>query len=392
MAGSDRTERTNASGRTERTNVSDRTNGSEPSDGSEPALTVVHVVVTGGFAGVERYICQVAGALDRRGHRIHTIGGDPARMRSELPETVSNRPARHLLTAAAALATFRDADLVHLHMTAAEGAGWLSRPRQRAPFVATRHFAAGRGSSPTARGLARMTSRAISRDIAISRFVADSITSPSVIIPNGVPDRPQARLETPTVVMLQRLDTEKAPDVGIRAFALSGLGRQGWRLVVAGEGALRPSLRQLVDDLGMAGCVELVGHVTGTDELLAKSSVLLAPAPREPFGLSVVEAMAHGLPVVAADGGAHVETVGDDGVLFPSGDAEAAAAALRRLGGDPTLRRTVGEALRRRQQDRYSLSRHVDNLEQLYREVVEGKAVQAGGVGPEGSVCPGPTR
>ena len=357
--------------------------GADRAGGIRRPLTVVHVVVTDGFAGVERYVCQVAEALDRRGHRIHTIGGDPVRMRSELPDTVSNRRAGHLVTAAVALATCRDADLVHVHMTSAEGAAWLSRPLQRAPIVATRHFAARRGSTMVARGLARLTSRAIRCDVAISHFVADSIPSPSVIIPNGVADRPQAVLEDPTVVMLQRLDTEKSPDVGIRAFALSGLAQSGWRMVVAGQGALRPSLLQLVDELGMTGSVELVGHVTGTDELLSRSSVLLAPAPREPFGLSVVEAMAHGLPVVAANGGAHAETVGDDGLLFPPGDPAAAAAALRRLGGSPVLRRTIGEALRRRQQDRFSLSRHVDRLERLYLEVVEGRADQAGGVGPQ---------
>ncbi len=351
---------------------------SDPGGGASRPLTVVHVVVTDGFAGVERYVCQVAGELDQRGHRVHIIGGDPARMRSELPDTVSHRPAGHLVRAAAALATVRDADLVHVHMTAAEGAAWLSRPVQRAPFVATRHFAAGRGSTLVARSLARLTSRAISCDIAISQFVADSLSSPSVVIPNGVPDRPQAVLEERTVVMLQRLDTEKAPDVGIRAFALSGLAASGWRLEVAGHGRLGPSLWQLVGELGMTGSVELVGHVTGTDGLLSRSSVLLAPAPREPFGLSVVEGMAHGLPIVAAGGGAHTETVGDDGILFAPGDPSAAGTALRRLGGDLALRRATGEALRRRQQERFSLSRHVDRLERLYGEVVGEKASQAG--------------
>ena len=382
------TDRTGGVGRTDPTGGVGGTNRTGGPDGTDRPLTVVHVVVTDGFAGVERYICQVAGALDGRGHRIHTIGGDPARMRSELPDTVSNRPAGHLVQAALALATSRDADLVHLHMTAAEGAAWLSRPMQRAPFVATRHFAADRGSSTAARILARVTSRVISQDIAISRFVAGSITSPSVVIPNGVPDRPQAPLESPTVVMLQRLDTEKSPDVGIRAFALSGLARAGWRLVVAGQGTLRPSLLQLVDDLGMTGSVDLVGHVAATDELLARSSILLAPAPREPFGLSVVEAMAHGVPVVAADGGAHPETVGDDGMLVPPGDPVAMAGALRILGEDAGLRHAMGDALRRRQQSRFSLSRHVDRLEQLYREVVVGKVGQAGAVDPEESVSP----
>ncbi len=353
----------------------DRLGGrSQSSADEQPALAgrtldVVHVVVTDGFAGVERYVCQVAAVLAGRGHRVRTIGGDPVRMRSELPGEVSNRPARHLLEAATALAATRHADIVHVHMTAAEGAAWLSRPLQHAPIVATRHFAAGRGSTATARFLAGVTSRVITRDVAISQFVADAIASPTVVIPNGVPDRPQAPLDAPTVVMLQRLDTEKAPEVGIRAFAFSGLAAEGWHLVVAGQGTLGSSLLSLVDELGMVDCVELVGHVAKTDELLGGASVLLAPAPREPFGLSVVEAMAHGLPVVAAGGGAHLETVGSDGLLFPPGDAAEAGAALRRLAEDPTLRRGVGAQLRVRQQDRFSLSRHVDRLEALYVEV-----------------------
>ncbi len=202
--------------------------------------------------------------------------------------------------------------------------------------------------------------------------MAETITSPSVVIPNGVPDRDQAPLVSSTIVMLQRLDEEKAPDVGIRAFALSGLGDRGWRLVVAGQGELRQSLLRRVGELGLTRSVDLVGPVTDTDALLDGTSVLLAPAPLEPFGLSVVEAMAHGVPVVAAAGGAHLETVGQDGLLFPPGDPQAAATALVRLGGDPPLRRAVGEALRRRQQDRFTLIGHVDRLEALYREVADG--------------------
>jgi glycosyltransferase involved in cell wall biosynthesis len=217
-----------------------------------------------------------------------------------------------------------------------------------------------------------VTTGVVRQDIAISQFVAESIGGPSVVIPNGVPDRPQAPLEAPTVVMLQRLDTEKATDVGLRAFAHSGLAWEGWRLVVAGDGALRPSLARLVETLDMVGHVELVGHVARTDQLLAGASVLLAPAPREPFGLSVVEAMAHGLPVVAAGGGAHLETVGADGLLFTPGDHRAAAGSLARLGADPGLRRSVGYALRRRQQERFTLSLHVDRLERLYARIVDG--------------------
>ena len=341
-----------------------------------PPVTVTHVVVTDAFAGVERYVCRVADELARRGHMVTAIGGNPRRMRAELDEAVGFRPAPTLPRAAVALGRRPHPDVVHVHMTTAEGAAWLARPFTRAPIVATRHFARQRGSNPPARVLARLTSRALSRDIAISRFVADTVHGPTILIPNGVPDRPAAALASTTVVMMQRLDPEKLPDVGVRAWAQSGLAGQGWRLVVAGVGDLRPTLEGLVHELGVEDSVCFAGQVEDTDLLLAGAAVLLAPAPAEPFGLSVVEAMAHGVPVVAADGGAHRETVGEDGLLVAAGDPAAAAAALSTLAGDPALRRAMGARLRRRQQERFSLEGHVDQLEALYARVVAGAAAR----------------
>ncbi len=336
------------------------------------SLSIVHVVVTDAFAGVERYVCQVASRLAEDGHRITVVGGDPDRMRAESDPRVETVPASGLLAAARVLAGQRRADLVHVHMTAAEGAAWLARPGHRAPIVATRHFANERGSTPLARSLAKVVNRSVACDIAISEFVAGRVAGPTVVIPNGVAVRPQAGLDSATVVMLQRLDTEKAPEVGIRAWAASGLGTRGWQLVVAGRGALRPSLEDLVANLGVGSSVRFAGQVSDTDSLLAGAAALLAPAPAEPFGLSVVEAMAHGLPVVAAAGGAHLETVGSEGLLFPPGDVDAAGARLAALEGGVERRREVGGRMRERQQALFTVAGHVRRLEEVYREVASG--------------------
>ena len=338
-------------------------------------LAILQVVRSDGFAGVERYICQVSNVLADRGHRVVVIGGDPTRMRSELVAGVDHVAAATVARTTLALVGRRRVDVVHAHMTAAETAAWLARPVQRAPIVATRHFADDRGSSGPARLVARLVARSITVDIAISRFVADTVGGPTVLIPNGVPGRDQAALESPTVVMLQRLTEEKAPEVGIEAWARSGLGDTGWRLVVAGRGDRRHDLVAAAGRLGVGGSVDFVGQVADTDGLLAAASVVLATAPREPFGLSVVEAMAHGVPVVAAAGGAHLETVADAGVLFPAGDATAAARALVELASSRTRRLEVGAALRQRQQDLYSLEDHVSRLEEVYVRVRSGLPV-----------------
>jgi glycosyltransferase involved in cell wall biosynthesis len=343
----------------------------DKSASTAPPVSVAQVVRSDGFAGVERYICQVSNGLTARGHQVTVIGGDPSRVRSELNPSIEFRPAATTLQVARALVAERHVDVVHVHMTAAEGAAWLAKPFLRAPVVATRHFADERGSSRLNRSLAHTVARVITRDIAISEFVARSIDGPTVLLYNGVPDMPQADLEAPVVVMLQRLNAEKQPEVGLRIWAASGLGPAGWRLVIAGRGDRETAIRRLADDLGIATSVDFVGQIADTDQLLGHASVLLATAPEEPFGLSVVEAMAQGVPVVAARGGAHVETVGDDSLLFPPGDIGAGAATLTRLSSDLDFRRQVGARLRRRQQERFALAGHLDRLEAIYEEVTD---------------------
>ena len=335
-------------------------------------LSIIQAVRSDAFAGVERYICEVSNGLVAAGHRVVVIGGDPARVRAELSDEIPHHPATTVAQVAVALARQGRGDVIHVHMTAAETAAWLARPIQRTPIVATRHFPGGRGSDALAKGVASVVSRSLACDIAISKFVADRMAGPSVLLYNGVPLRPAAALTSPTVLMMQRLTVEKSPELGLRAWSASGLADLGWRLVVAGDGDLRSDLMALADTIGISGSVEFVGQIVDTGTLLHESSILLAPAAEEPFGLSVVEAMAHGLPVVAARGGAHVETLGEDGALFTPGDPDGAAKELRRLADSLALRLESGTRLRSRQQSLFSLEGHLTGLVTIYRKVVAG--------------------
>jgi glycosyltransferase involved in cell wall biosynthesis len=325
------------------------------------------------FAGVERYLCDVALAVADRGWGVTVIGGDPAAMRRRLVPAVAFRPARTTAQVVRALVSAGPADVVHVHMTAAEVAATVAWPVTRRRFLTTRHFAGPRGESRLGRLAAPAIRRALREQIAISRFVADSIGEPSVVVANGVPDQAQAPLTARRVTMMQRLAPEKDPLTGIRAWARSGLHEQGWRLQVAGRGVLHDGTSALARELRVDDSVDLLGFVEDTGRLLDGTTILLAPATREPFGLSVVEAMSRGVPVVAADGGAHRETVGEPRWLFPPGDAEACAVALRSLAGDAELRRRLGSQLQRRQRSLFSLDVHVDRLEQIYRGLLDQK-------------------
>lgn len=337
------------------------------------APDVVHVVCTDAFAGVERYVSTLARTQDARGLRVQVLGGEATRMRAELAGSgVGWAEAATPLRAMAALRGLRGARLVHAHMTAAELAAVTAT---RAPVVATRHFADRRGSGVAGRAAGRYVTRRIARQVAISRFVAERVEGASTVVHPGVPtvDRVGTTADRrPVVLMAQRLEAEKRTDLALRMWAASGLAAEGWELAVAGTGALRPALEELAGSLGIADSCRFLGARSDIADLMASSAVFLAPRPDEPYGLSVVEAMAHGTPVVAARGGGHDETVGlaDGAVLVPADDASAAGAALARLARDPSRRAAYGEELRALQQQRFGLETHADGIDAVYREAL----------------------
>jgi glycosyltransferase involved in cell wall biosynthesis len=174
------------------------------------------------------------------------------------------------------------------------------------------------------------------------------------------------------VLVAQRLWPEKDTDVAIRAFSASGLASEGWRLVVAGDGALRRELETLAGSLGIGASTDFLGHRSDVLDLMRTSGLLLAPGPAEAFGLSVMDAMARALPVVAAGAGAHLETVGlaPDAALFPPGDAERAGSLLRALALSASARDAYGAQLQDLQRTRFTVVEQARRTEQVYREVL----------------------
>lgn len=333
------------------------------------ALRIAHVVCSDEFAGVERYVSTVAPELAVRGHRVTVIGGSAERTTAALAGTgVSHIAARRADHATRVLLRRgRRFDLIHAHMTAAEAAAAVTRPIVRRPIVCTRHFAALRGSTIAGRLLRQPIYHALAEQVSISRFVAESINEPSTLLPNCVPDgvRVDPALQSDVVLVAQRLEVEKQTVDALEAWRAAGLAEHGWELWVAGDGAQRRTLERRSERL--AG-VRFLGYRADVDDLLRQSAIMLATAPLEPFGLSVAEAMAVGLPVIAADGGGHRETVGAVAadMLYPPGDTDRCARVLRGLAADPERRRTVGDSLRDFQQREFGVSQHVDRLIEVY--------------------------
>jgi glycosyltransferase involved in cell wall biosynthesis len=333
-------------------------------------MRIVQLVVTDNFAGTERYVAQTSGELARRGHDVIVLGGAPGAMTSLL-DGADWRPAATPVAALQALRKVGHVDIVNAHLTYAETAAVLTRPAHRGRVVSTLHLATPRGSGPGGALVRRLVEGSIAMEIAVSEFVAAAAAPrPVQVVRNGVADDGSTYdVDAKTVVMVQRLEADKDTGTGLLAWRASGLGAQGWSLVVVGDGSERKSLQSLLcgDE-----SVSFVGQVGDVSSYLHQAGILLATAPAEPFGLSVVEAMAAGVPVVASSSGGHLETIGSvaGAPLFPVGDVNAAARCLTDLAADPARRKELSDAGRECQRREFSLERQVDELEGIYRMVL----------------------
>jgi glycosyltransferase involved in cell wall biosynthesis len=340
---------------------------------------IVHAVRSDAFAGTERYVTMVAAEQNSRGHAVTVVGGDPTAMRAQLPDDVRVIPAATTMRVAAALRNLRDAAVVHTHLTAAEMATVVVQARRTTAVVTTRHIAGRRGSRTMVQPVIRVLARRIDAQIAISQFVAERIEGSAIVLHNPTMRETQSLLSSRTVLMAQRLEREKDVATGIRAFGASGLADQGWTLLIAGVGSQRSHLLADVTRHDLGGSVRFLGHVSDMAELRRSSSMFLTAALEEPFGLSVVEAMAAGIPVVATATGGHLETIGlaDDRLLYAPGDVLAAAHILRHLATDERHRIQVGAALRSYHGSHFTIDRHVDTLHEVYAAAVAARRREA---------------
>jgi glycosyltransferase involved in cell wall biosynthesis/SAM-dependent methyltransferase len=151
------------------------------------------------------------------------------------------------------------------------------------------------------------------------------------------------------------------------------------RADIVGDGSLRASLEARAEELGLDGRVHFRGWSTDAGSWLRRWDAFVLPSHFEGFPLAMVEAMLHGLPVIATDVGSVSEAIsdGETGLLVPPWQPDALAAAARRLAGDPELARRLGEAGRARAQERFTAAAMARGYERLYARVLEGRATSA---------------
>ena len=309
------------------------------------------------YAG--RFIADVVGGLERHGVEVEVLAPGAYRdyglaYGGGVVHNLRRRPWMAPLMLFSMLRTLRraasGADLVHAHWLATG----LVAPFAGRPVVITLQGSgsAGRFSdlelarrAPWLVGFVLPRARVV---ICVSQALAEAARRCGArdvrVIPNGVeiPVSVGKEAEPAEILYAGRLSPEKGINELVEA-------TRGMNLIVAGDGPLRALV---------PGALGLLPHAE-LDVLYARAAVVVLPSYSEGLPLCVVEAMAHGRPVVATSVGGIPDLVveGETGFLVPPRDAEALREAIQKLIDDPALRARMGAAGRERIIELCSLER-----------------------------------
>lgn len=279
-------------------------------------------------------------------------------------------------------------DVLHFHL---QGANWLGKPLcalvSRAPRVAHDHSSADlrfRGRwSLLPDGIAHLFSH---RVVAVSAGVADFLSRHEAVphrkirvVANGVdtglfmPASVEARTRARDFFGLSSDDFvvgalgRLAPEKNFGILAPVARMCPDVRFIIGGAGPEEAALRRSFEKL--SNCV-LAGQITDRAKFYAALDAFVLPSLHEALPMTILEAMASGVPVVASNLEGVASALGDGGLLVPPGNAQEIAAQIRVLQSDPVRRRALVTKARKRVEERFSAAATARSLAAIYREVL----------------------
>jgi glycosyltransferase involved in cell wall biosynthesis len=352
---------------------------------------VVHGLIA---AGMEMVVVQLTRGLASRGH---DVGVTCIEFEGTLGRSLRNEGFRVSLVPTPGIAPIffprklgrwlRDLrpDVVHIHsgawIKAARAASWAGVPR----VVFTLHGL--EGDEPWHESvLNRWAARTTDAIAVVSRPLVDHLAGIDQrkihVVPNGVdtgrfsptPDQATCRravglpVDALIVGHVARLSPVKNQRFLIDAFSRILAGRPDAFLVLVGDGPLRQDLVQFSHQLGAADRILFLGERSDLPDLFRSFDVFVLPSLLEGTSMSILEAMASGLPVVASAVGGTPDLLapGECGVLFDSGDTDAFVLAVNELLASDRMRQDLGMKARRRAEAAFSEQGVISRYEALY--------------------------
>jgi glycosyltransferase involved in cell wall biosynthesis len=337
-------------------------------------LRILHITSRADHSGGPRHVYDVVrGMRDAADVFVACPNDRPFRDRYvELlgPQRVFTIPHRRFsLSALMALEGAIYRERIHIVHSHGRGAGFYSRPLARMTGVSCVHtFHYVNTSSMPWTLEEKWLARYATAVVAVSGTEAECLRRFDVvpaekinIITNGVDvpgTVPSADVPVRQVVGIMRLEPEKSPDLFVDICRLLPAAVE---CRVLGSGTMMAALRT-------SGRAEFPGAVDEPRDYLTPGTIYLATSKGEGLSLAMLDAMALGVPVVASAVAGHTDLIrdGENGLLYPWGDAIRAAAQIVGLLEDTSLRQRLAEAAWRTVTHSYRVERMVDDLMKLY--------------------------
>lgn len=384
-------------------------------------MKVLHFIDSLGVGGAEMLLVNLLPELRRQGDEVTlAVMRGPFDLREALEAEgvrVVDLGARHRWNVPgaarelAALVREGEHDVVHAHLYFPAVAAALSRRlglSRAAQVVSFHNLAYAPGVNKAGVGLrwrkrlaASLYPRGFDAKLAVSAAVANhyqrelGLRGVEVLhnpVPKALADRAGAAGQRPRssgtgpfkVLVPGRLVHEKGHADVLQALALLRSEGRALSVTLAGHGPLRESLSQAVRDLGLTDAVHITGVMPHEQLLDAMDAadLVVVPSRFEGFGLTALEAIALGRPVIATTAGGLPEVIehGVSGWLVPPQDPAALAQAIARLMDDAPLRQRLGDAGRERAQARFSLPVLTGQLREIYQRVVRARQTGPAGL------------
>lgn len=158
----------------------------------------------------------------------------------------------------------------------------------------------------------------------------------------------------------------------IKAFKEVNTRNKNIRLLLLGDGPLRNEIENKIKELNLEESIELKGNVSNVEYYLAKSDVFVLPSTYEGLPLTILEAMAAGLPIIATSVGGVPDIVNSNGILTEPGDNESLISAMTELINNKELRFKMGE-ISKSEVQKYDISKVTFKYEELYKKYAKSK-------------------
>ncbi len=367
-------------------------------------IKIVHIVPMLGPGGAERVAVDLVSGLNRQRFELALIS-IWRRIGCELEQVLDNCNVRveylgkgwgfdgrtyHRLHRV--LREYRP-DIVHTHLHVLRYALPSLLLLKHVSSLHTVHNLAEREIEPRARCIQRYALSHGIVPVAVSEEVARSLKQlygiqQCRVIPNGIPTDEYSRSQITRsewrakegfrddqilFVCVARFAAQKNHALLLKAFAQGPASDPNAHLVLVGEGDLREQLEEQAKDLGLLGKVHFLGLRSDIPDVLNAMDIFVLSSDWEGNPLSVMEAMASGLPVVSTAVGGVPDLLanGKEGFLQPPGDVQGLAKSMAFLLNSAEARQSMGAAAARRTKENFDVSRMVQSYERLYEDLMD---------------------